>query len=145
MFILLELKSHISCIIHIYQINNNHMNKDVMLVKKKKVPFFLGCCLVFAGLAYLFRPMTMNDIYDKPNFSGTVLDVRDNEIIVGVKEDEAEFKSSDKISVSLHTKVKDSMTDFKIGNQVKVFYDGTIAETYPAKISTVYAIVLTDE
>lgn len=99
-------------------------------------------CLV---LAYIFKPMTMNDIYSEPNFTGVVTEVFDKAIIVSVDEGEDEMKSSDKMSVSLDTKLKDSMTHFDVGDKVKVFYDGTIAYSYPAQIHTVYAILLINE
>ena len=35
------------------------------------------------------------------------------------------------------------MTDFTVGDRVIVYYDGEIAESYPAQVNTVYAIVLT--
>lgn len=116
-------------------------------MKSKKI-VWIGLVLVLIillVLAYVFRPMTMNDIYDKPNFSGTVIEVYEGEIIVSVNEGEDELKSSDKMSVSLNVKLKDSMTHFDVGAKVKVFYDGTIAESYPAQIHTVYAILLANE
>lgn len=118
-----------------------------MKVKNKKVLWFISISIFIVGiiLAYLFKPMTMNDIYDKPNFKGTVLEVSDGAILVSVNEDEDEIKSSDKMSVSLNTKLKDSMTSFKVGDKVRVFYDGTILESYPVQIPTVYAILLINE
>ena len=89
--------------------------------------------------------MTMNDIYDEPNFKGIVLEVDESSILVSVNEEEDEIKSSDKISVSLDVKLKDSISDFEVGDKVRVFYDGTILETYPAKINEVYAILLLNE
>lgn len=87
----------------------------------------------------------MNDIYDEANFSGTVLEVSDKAILVSVDEGEDERNSSDKMRVSLDVKPKDSMTHFEVGAKVKVFYDGIIAESYPAQINTVYAILLVNE
>ena len=101
----------------------------------------LSCLIV----AYIFKPMTMNDIYNKPNFTGVVTEVRDKLIMVSVNEGEDELRSSDKIYVSLDTKLKDSMTAFNVGQKVKIFYDGVILEIYPAKIDTVYAILLVNE
>lgn len=95
--------------------------------------------------AYIFKPMTMNDIYDKPNFEGIVEEVYENSILVSVNEGENELRSSDKLSVSLDVKLKDSMTSFKVGNTVKVYYDGDIAETYPGQVNHVYAITLVKE
>lgn len=99
-------------------------------------------CLI---LMYIFKPMTMNDIYSEPNFAGVVTEVFDKVIIVSVDEGEDELKSSDKMRVSLDVKLKDSMTNFAVGDRVKVFYDGTIAESYPAQINTVYAILLKND
>lgn len=104
----------------------------------------IATLMVVLVLAYIFKPMTMNDIYKKPNVIGLVLEVNENSILILVSETEDEFKSSDKISVSLDVKLKDSMTDFKPFDVVNVFYDGKIAESYPAQINTVYAILLVD-
>lgn len=110
-------------------------NKKILLVG------FAILLIVLLGLAYLFRPMTMNDIYDEPNFSGTVLETSDHAMLVAVNEGEDELKTCDRISVSLDVQLKDSMTQFDVGTQVKVFYDGSIAETDPAQVNTVFAIL----
>ena len=109
---------------------------------------FIGF-IAFSVLFYRFKPMTMKEVYKKPNFIGEVLEVYEGSILVAVDEAEEEFKSSDKINVSLEVKVKDDTTSLnieannvKVGNKVSVFYDGTILETYPAKLNTVYAIIL---
>lgn len=88
--------------------------------------------------------MTMNDIYKEPNFKGIVTEVSEHSILVSVSKDEDEFKSSDKISVSLNVKLKDSMTHFSVGDKVSVYYNGEIVETYPAQVKEVYAIILRD-
>lgn len=114
---------------------------------KKKIVWLIviGVILIGLILIYLFKPMTMNDIYDEPNFTGVVTEVYDQWIIVSVNQDEDEFNSSDKMSVSLDVKLKDSMTDFNIGNKVRIFYDGVILESYPAQIHKVYAILLKND
>ena len=116
-------------------------------IKNKKSCWvtLIGICVFTIILMYIFKPMTMNDIYDEPNFKGIVLEVSENSILVSVNEEEDEIKSSDKISVSLNVKLKDSITDFEVSDKVRVFYDGTILETYPAKVNEVYSIVLTNE
>lgn len=86
--------------------------------------------------------MTMNDIFKEPNFKGIVTEGSNNSILVSVDKDEDEFKSSEKISVSLNVKLKDSMTHFNVGDNVSVYYDGEILETYPAQVNGVYAIIL---
>ena len=45
-------------------------------------------------------------------------------------------------SVSLNVENKDSSTHFNIGDEVVVYYDGNIAESYPMQINKVYAITL---
>lgn len=111
---------------------------------KKK---FIAVAIVLIGglsviLMYLNKPLTMNDIYDKPNFSGIVREVRDTGILVEVNQDDDAYRSSDKIDVSLNTKLKDSMKNFEVGQEVRVYFDGRILETYPAEVNNVYAIVL---
>lgn len=109
---------------------------------------FIGF-IAFSVLFYRFKPLTMKEVYKQPNFIGEVLEVYEGSILVAVDEAEEEFKSSDKINVSLGVKVKDNATSLnieankvKVGDKVRVFYDGTILETYPAKLNTVYAILL---
>lgn len=118
-----------------------------MKVKNKKMLWIIAIIIFLLGniLVYLFKPMTMNDIYDKPNFTGIVTEINEKSILVSVNEDEDEIKSSDKMKVSLNVKLKDSMTSFKVGDKVRIFYDGIILESYPAQINTVYAILLINE
>lgn len=87
-------------------------------------------------------PMSMSNVVKEPHFAGTVTEVYDNAILVSVSEGEDVRRSSDLISVSLNVKLKDSMTHFTVGDGVIVYYNGEIAESYPAQVNTVYAIVL---
>lgn len=105
------------------------------------LPVVLLLTLIFA---YIFRPMTMNDIYKEPNFKGIVTEVYEDTILVSVNEDEDEFNNSEKISVSLNVKLKDSMTHFSVGDNVSVYYNGVILDTIPAQVDQVYAIILRD-
>lgn len=98
--------------------------------------------LIGIGIAYLFRSMTRDDIYSEPKFRGTVQEVSDKSVLVAVNPGEEILRSSDLISVSLDTKLKDSMTHFNVGDEVIIYYDGNIAESYPAQVYTVYAIEL---
>ncbi len=123
------------------------LKKKVINIKNKKSWWvaLIDICVFAIILMYIFKPMTMNDIYDEPNFKGIVLEVFESSILVSVNEEEDEIRTSDKISVSLEVKLKDSITNFEVGDKVRVFYDGTILETYPAKINEVYAILLLNE
>ena len=93
----------------------------------------------------LIMPMSMNNVDKEPHFAGTVTELYDNAILVSVNEGEDERRSSDMINVSLNVKLKDSMTNFTVGDRVIVYYNGEIAESYPAQVNTVYAIVLTNQ
>lgn len=88
--------------------------------------------------------MDMNSVVKEPNFSGIVEETEEGSILVKVDQDEEEAASSDLISVSLDVELKDSMTDFNIGDKVRIYYDGNIAESYPAQVNKVYAILLID-
>ena len=80
----------------------------------------------------------------KPKFSGTVIEINDDtSILVKVNENEPIIKSSDKILVSLDVKMAYASVgrrDLNIGDEISVYYDGRIAESYPAQINEVYAI-----
>lgn len=88
------------------------------------------------------KKMTMDTVVDEPNFTGIVEEVSENTILVRVNEGEDELKSSDLISVSLNAELEESVTEFTVGDEVCVYYDGAIAESYPAQIHKVYAITL---
>lgn len=94
---------------------------------------------VILTLLYVFRPLTMNEVWDKPHFSGTVLEVRDGSLLVEADEGESVRQSSDVFSVSTDVQLKDSTTDFAVGDRICVYFDGQIAESYPAQIHKVYA------
>lgn len=116
-------------------------------MKNKKTVILIGGALLLVILlvVYMSRPLTLNKIGNKPSFEGVVTEVYENSIMVVVNNDEEEYKSSDLMSVSLDVKVKDSETSFDVGDKVRVYYDGSIAESYPAQINTVYAIVFVNE
>lgn len=129
------------------KIKRNHFtempkSKDVVLY----IGLFVGIFIVLGSIyAYITKPLTMNDVFQhKPKFSGTVVEINnDTSILVKVNENDSIIKSSDLILVSLDVKMSDvsvSGCDFDIGVEVSVYYDGTVAESYPAQINEVYAI-----
>lgn len=70
--------------------------------------------------------------YDEHFFYGKILEVSSSYIIVEPNENEEERKSSDKFSVEL----KNDNTTYKVGDNVKITYNGGINESYPAQIGT---------
>ena len=105
--------------------------------------FSIGVFISLLLLSGCTVPMNMDSVVKEPHFAGVVVEVYDNSILVSVNEGEEARKSSDLINVSLNVELKDSMTEFISGDEVIVYYDGTIAESYPAQLLKVYAIVLT--
>lgn len=91
----------------------------------------LACLLSLAGCA----GKSMNDIIaNEPSITGTVTEVAPASILL-----QSEGRA---YWVSLQVQNKDSVTELTVGDEVTVYYDGSIAETYPMQINTVYAIVL---
>ena len=73
-------------------------------------------------------------IANEPNITGVVKEANENAILI--ENETGEYW------VSLRVENEDSMTHFSIGDEVVVYYDGNIAESYPMQINTVYAILL---
>ena len=86
-------------------------------------------CLIGCG------KKSMNDIINsEANITGIVKEATENSILIE--------NENGKYWVSLNVENKDSVTNFNIGDEVVVYYDGNIAESYPMQIKTVYAITL---
>ena len=73
-------------------------------------------------------------ISNEPSITGIVKETNENAILI--ENDNGEYL------VSLNVENKDSVTNFNIGDEVVVYYDGNVAESYPMQINTVYAITL---
>lgn len=126
------------------------MNHLIEATKSKNVMLYLGLLIgifivIDSIFTYITKPLTMNDVFQhKPRFNGTVVEINDDtSILVKVNENEPMIKSIDLILVSLDVKMSDvsvSGQNFDIGDEVRVYYDGTVAESYPAQINEVYAI-----
>ena len=96
-------------------------------------------CAMLIVLGGCTDQLTPNNVHREPHFAGVVVEVFDNSILVKVNEGEDVLTSSDLMSVSLDVEMTGA-TDFAIGDDVVVFYDGNIAESYPAQINKVYMI-----
>ena len=91
----------------------------------------LVCLLTLAGC----DRRSMNYIIQhEPSIRGIVTDTADTAILMENADGE--------YWVSLDVQNGDSMTHFSVGDEVVVYFDGNIAESYPMQISTVYAITL---
>ena len=92
----------------------------------------LVCILTLAGRD---RKSMNYIIQNEPSITGIVTDTSENAILI--ENGDGEYW------VSLDVENGDSMTHFTIGDEVVVYFDGTIAETSPMQINRVYAITLT--
>jgi len=97
----------------------------------------LLCAVVLSGCG-----RSMNSVIGKePSVTGRVEEVYENSILISF-EDVQGYRDGAECKVSLDVEIKDSMTNFSIGDKVTVYYNGDIAESDPMRISTVYAITL---
>ena len=91
----------------------------------------LLCLLGLAGC----NNRSMNYIIaNEPNITGVVKEANEQSILI--ENEKGEYW------VSLNVENKDSTTHFNLGDEVVVYYNGIIAESYPMQINTVYAITL---
>lgn len=75
-----------------------------------------------------------------PYFNATVLEVYKNSVLVEPFEGSNELKSADKITVSTNVVSTHPVPELKEGMQIRIVYNGTIEEIYPANIPTAFAI-----
>lgn len=99
--------------------------------KRMAWALILACVIMLTGC----RNRSMNYIMShEPSITGIVKDVSDNAVLMG--------NETGEYWVSLNVENKDSMTHFSIGDEIVVYFDGNVAESYPMQINTVYAITL---
>ena len=97
----------------------------------------LSKCLLFISVLLTACTRDMNYIIEhEPNIEGTILETNEDYLLIENKQG--------KYSVSLDVENGDSMTHFNIGDGVKIYFDGIIAESWSMQINHVYAIVLID-
>ena len=95
------------------------------------VLLLLNCMLGLVGC----NNRSMNYIIaNEPNITGVVKEANEQSILI--ENEKGEYW------VSLNVENKDSTTHFNLGDEVVVYYNGIIAESYPMQINTVYAITL---
>ena len=73
-------------------------------------------------------------IQNEPNITGIVKSITNESFLM--ENETGEYW------VSLKVENKDSMTHFNTGDEVVVYFNGNVAESYPMQINTVYAITL---
>ena len=74
------------------------------------------------------------ELEDEFQFIGTIVEAGDNYIIVEPDKGTDERKSSDRISMGIDRPTSGVNDFYVVGNRVRITYDGTINESYPAQI-----------
>lgn len=100
---------------------------------KRFVSFFLAV-LFLTALTGCGRRSLDDIIRDEPSLTGIVSEVSETSCIV--EQDGMLYH------VSLDVENSDSFTDLSVGDEIVVYYDGTVAESWPMQINKVYAITL---
>lgn len=100
---------------------------------KRTIALFLAliCLMTLAGCD---RRSMNYIIQNEPSITGIVKETTDTALLMENADGE--------YWVSLDVQNGDSMTDFTVGDEVVVYFDGNIAESYPMQINRVYAIIL---
>ncbi len=112
----------------------------------KKCVIFIVCALLVLGI---LTGCGNSKDKDGTSFTATVLGKDENSLMVEPEEGSSELSSADKISVSLGDAVlvnsegeEITIEDIEVGDKIQIFYDGAIAESYPAQIFGCYRVVL---
>lgn len=100
---------------------------------KKLIALFFTLVCVLTLVSCNNRSMNYI-ISNEPSITGIVKKTYENTILIE--------NANGEYCVSLNVENGDSMSTFNIGDEVVVYYDGYVAESYPMQINTVYAIIL---
>lgn len=103
---------------------------------------------VVAAVCFLTDPVAKEEA-PKAVFTATVVESSKTWIMVEPDYGTPERNSSNRISVSLYVHYTDGAIaatgvfgEFQVGDRVKITYDGSILESYPAQLHTVYYVEL---
>ena len=102
--------------------------------------FFSMLVMVLLMISLAGCSKSMNYVIgNEPSFVGTVEVVTDEYVLVNVNDDDAIYSDHPNIQVSLDVELKDSYLDLSSGDEIVVYYDGSIIDE---KAEAVYAITL---
>ena len=107
----------------------------------KKCVALVLALICMLGLTGCNKKSMNNIISNEPSISGIVEEVNENSILIYIQTDGYPYGAD--CSVSLNVENEDGLySPIAVGDEVVVYYDGSIAESDPLQISTVYAITL---
>lgn len=70
-------------------------------------------------------------------FEATVLEIKENQLLVEPAEGSVVRNSADKVVVSLQNMEGDIISSIEVGSFIGIYFDGIIAESYPAQIHAI--------
>lgn len=97
----------------------------------KKVVSIIIILIILLGIVFFIQYTKSEKQY---KFIATIIGVYNNSIMVEPEVGAVERNSSDKISINTSTAINTSNELYKVGDKVKITYDGMIMESYPAQI-----------
>ena len=107
----------------------------------KKYTTIIMAVLVILGLTGCNNRSMNSIINDEPSVTGIVTEVHDQYIQIYIENEGYPYGAD--CDVSLDVENKDgTYSPIHVGDEVVVYYDGSIAESYPMQINTVYAVTL---
>lgn len=107
-------------------------------MNKKSIIIAIIILLVSFTAIWAVKGFIGNDLNEEQStFTATVLENMGTSIMVQPHEGEDELRSSDKIVVRVikDSAVLEDLSQFSVGKNVKITYDGAIMESYPAQIN----------
>ncbi len=122
----------------VYKIDPQEENWYYILIEGED-DFYLG---EFTKLGCMWF-YSLDDVNVNPSFTATILEINEQTILVAPSEDSAEAKSYDKILVNADILTTKLDAAFKVGDNIRIVYNGTVLESYPPVINTIFNITKT--
>ena len=95
------------------------------------------CVLITLTIIFSFTACN-SKTNDALTFQATILEIHDDNYLVELVEGSSELNSADHITVPM-TNMNVS-PEPEVGDTLEIVYDGDIADSYPAQITSVYSI-----
>ena len=108
----------------------------------KKYRMFIFALVFILCQLFGCSRQSMNDIIEnQPSVHGIITQVYDTYIMIDLESEH--YPDNSACTVSLDVENSDGLySPMTVGDEVVVYFDGLIAETYPLQINNVYAITL---
>lgn len=97
---------------------------------------------IFIISSILFVSCSNDNNEEIYTFTGTIKEINEQSAIINIDEGEDIRRSGDLVSVSLSV---NENVEFKVGDRVKVGYDGEVREIYPLSINTIFIELIKNE